>query len=66
MPQFVLQIDGATPPKYILAVTRDTAGAITNYTTTTAITAAWHGTETEAIALSTELTGFVGTTPVRK
>ena len=66
MTQYILQVNGATPPKYIETVTRNTSGAITGYTTTTVITAAWSGTETEAIALSTELSGFIGTTPVRK
>ncbi len=66
MAQFILQTNGSTPPLYILAVTRDSSGAITGYTTTSTITAAWSGTETQAIALSTELSDFVGTTPIRK
>ena len=66
MAQFVLQIDGTTPPKYILSVDRDSTGAITDYHSTSVITSAWKGTETEATALSTELAGFIGTTPIRK
>ena len=66
MAQYVLQLNGTTPPKYILAVQRDSTGAITGYTTTTSISSAWNGSETSAIALSTELSGFVGTTPIRK
>lgn len=66
MAQYVLQINGTTPPKYVLEVERDSTGAITGYTTTTTITMAWSGNENDAIALSTELAGFVGTTPIRK
>ena len=64
--QYVLQVQGATPPSYILAVTRNSQNEITGYTETDSIEEAWSGTETEATSLSTELSGFVGTTPIRK
>jgi len=64
--QYVLQINGATPPSYILEVTRNSENAITGYTETDSIDEAWSGTETEATSLSAELSGFVGTTPIRK
>lgn len=66
MEKYILQIDGVTPPEYILEVQRNSQGAITGYTQTDAADLAWFGSETEAIALSTELSGFVGTTPIRK
>lgn len=66
MNNFILQVIGATPPKYILEVTRNSQGAITGFTETFDSGIAWVGSETEAISLSVELSGFVGTHPVKK
>jgi len=64
---YILQIDGsANPPLYILSVTRDSSNNITGYATTTDSALAISGSATAMIALCNELTGFVGTRPVRK